>query len=476
MKTTLLSISVAVLCCSCVQGAIKDIRWGSSGGPLTGLTITWSNSISKDSIKWGYNNTFEQGTFPAASRAGNGGGFFLKYVIASASPSSTIYYKLFDSSNNTWGSQKTFKTAPPANTTAFSFLAMGDSRSGMSVWNQVSTLANSKAADFTIFNGDVVNSGSSLSDWTNWFSNGSQFINNNLIYHSMGNHETSSVPYYQNTFDLPQTNGSNLYYSFTYGDAVFICLNSESPSSTTQYNWLVSTLQANQTKKWKIVFFHRPFYTIGSHAGEMNSYYSTWWKAFDDYGVDIICNGHDHMYERTKPLNRNVSTTAPVATYGSGPQDGRCQIVCGGAGAPLYSGSSSWFIQKYQSKYNFCKFDVNGCKITCTVYDNNNAVIETFTLDKCATGITDAVNKFNKITIAPNPVEGMFTMNYQSAETGKGTIRIYDLSGRTVLSEQIDKTTEEIRYSRDLSGFPAGVYNLEIIVGTQKDDALIIIK
>ncbi len=70
----------------------------------------------------------------------------------------------------------------------FSFLAMGDSRSGISVWNQVSTLADSKGADFTVFNGDIVNSCSSISDWTNWFTSGSQFINNNLIYHSLGNH------------------------------------------------------------------------------------------------------------------------------------------------------------------------------------------------------------------------------------------------------------------------------------------------
>jgi hypothetical protein len=42
-----------------------------------------------------------------------------------------------------------YSVAPALNTTDFSFLAIGDSRSGLS-WNQ-----NKHSADFTIFNGDV---------------------------------------------------------------------------------------------------------------------------------------------------------------------------------------------------------------------------------------------------------------------------------------------------------------------------------
>jgi hypothetical protein len=44
--------------------------------------------------------------------------------------------------------------------------------------------------------------------------------------------------------------------------------------------------------KWKIIFFHKPFYTIGTHYGEMDTYFDTWLKAFDDYGVDFVVNGH----------------------------------------------------------------------------------------------------------------------------------------------------------------------------------------
>jgi hypothetical protein len=366
-----------------VEASIQHIRWGSSKNPLEGLTVTWRSSGSADKIKWGYRNTYEKGTFSAVSRKGYTNTFF-NYTFPTVKPNATIYYQLFDSQTGVWTSGS-YQTAPRINSAEFSFLAIGDSRTGLNIWNQVANLAHTKKPDFTIFSGDIVNSGNSATDWDNWFNNGKTFIENNLIFHSLGNHDAASVPTYQNVFELPKSaieNGTNLYYSFAYGDAVFISLNSEDPANVEQYNWLLSTLKANAAKKWKIIFFHRPFYTVGAHAGEMDSYFNTWWKAFDDYGVDLIVNGHDHMYERTKPLNRNVSTTVPVAQYGSEPGQGRCEIVCGGAGAPLYSGKANWFIEVFHSKYNLCKFDVTKNSICNTTFDNNGNIIDSFCLTK----------------------------------------------------------------------------------------------
>ncbi len=70
-------------------------------------------------------------------------------------------------------------------------------------------------------------------------------------------------------FTLP---GEETYYSFNYGNAVFICLNTEDSDNTAQYNWLLSKLEENKDQTWKIVFFHRPFYTSPSHVGEMDAY------------------------------------------------------------------------------------------------------------------------------------------------------------------------------------------------------------
>ena len=185
------------------------------------------------------------------------------------------------------------------------------------------------------------------------------------------------------------------------------------------------------------------------------------------------------MYERTKPINRNVSTTAPVSNYGSNPGQGRCQIVCGGAGAPLYTGSPTNLIQKYQSKYNFCKFCVNGGVLHGDVFDNTNAVIDTFSLIKpyntTAVEQLDAPH-FNPIEVYPNPSKNSFVLKAQSAQKGEGVLRIVDLNGAVVKQEKIKKMETNFEFEMNNLTIAAGTYFVELIVNEQKDVVLLMIK
>jgi predicted phosphodiesterase len=406
------------------------------------------------------------GTFAGVIRNGYAD-FFFNYTFLSVTANATIFYKLFDSNTLSWGSQLTFITAPPVDTKVFSFLALGDSRTDLTTWSQIANLCNSKHANFTTFNGDVVDDGTSNSEWDGWFNNGVQYLQNNLLYHCLGNHDADDTINFENIFTLPMANNSTLHYFFTYGNAIFICMNTEDINSL-EYNWMVNVLQANQSKTWKVVFFHRPFFTIGPHAGEMNGYLSTWWTAFDTYGVDLVLNGHDHMYERSKPINYTLSPNAPVSQYGSGPGQGRCEIVCGGAGAPLYTGTPAWFTQTYQSSYNFCKINVNDLVLTDSTFDNNNDLIETFSLSKNATGIGDKNQVNNAIYCRPNPTEGVFTMYYHSQLTGEAMITITDMNGKTVVQDKKHKSQSDLEYKYDLSGQSKGVYFIQVKLGEEK--------
>lgn len=457
---------------------VKHIRWGTNDSPLDGITVTWSSIGKSDLIKWGYTANLEQGNFNGIARQGYADTFF-NYYFPKLNPNSTLYYQIYDSKNEVWTETKTFRTAHDLNTTQFSFIATGDSRSGAVVWNQISDLAKSKNSDFTVFNGDIVRDAAITSEWDEWFDSGSNFIETNLMLHALGNHDALSIPNYLNNFELPLSNGitgTKLYYAFEYGEAVFISLNSESPNDVEQYNWLLSTLEANSSKKWKIIFFHKPFYTIGPHEGEMNDYFSTWWKAFDDYGVDLILNGHDHMYERTKPINRNVSTTMPVANYGSQPNQGRCEIVCAGAGAGLTELTSGWFIESYKKSHNFCKFDVTLTDMCGTVYDENNLIIDSFCLNKSELSTESQKQIFYPITIIPNPVVNNFRIDYSSPIIGKIKINILDINGKLIDSKTSAKPNNKFTIEYDATILQAGTYFVEIEMGNQKDHSLIIRK
>jgi len=456
------------------SNAIQQIRWGSTGDPLNGLTITWRNTGTHDSIQWGYTSSMNNGSFAGLIRNGYAD-YLFNYQFPSVTANSTIYYKLFDSNTGSWGSQFTFNTAPSVDSKIFTFLTLGDSRTNMGPWSQIAALCNSKQANFTIFTGDLVDDGASTGDWDNWFNNAVQYLQNSLNYYCIGNHDASDTAIFVNNFTLPMASNSKLHYSVTYGNAIFICMNTED-TTTLEYDWMVNTLQANQSKTWKVVFFHRPFFTIGPHAGEMNGALSTWWAAFDNYGVDLVLNGHDHMYERTKPINYTISPNAPVAQYGSGPGQGRCEIVAGGAGAPLYTGTPTWFIQTYQSSYNFCKLSVNDCTLTDSTFDNNGGLIETFSLNKCNSGIDNKKQVINPISCVPNPTNGSFTMIYHSSLTGKAMITITDLNGRMVEQTELQKVKDELEYKFDLSNNAKGFYIIQVELGGQKNNLKIEVK
>jgi hypothetical protein len=450
------------------------LRWGSTGNPLTGLTVTWKNIGTADQIKWGYTTSYENGTFSAVKRAAYSGNFF-DYTFPTVTPSTTIHYQIYNSAIASWSVDQTYNTATASASTQFSFVALGDSRDGMATWTAVTNKALAENTDFGIFTGDVVANSATGSLWDAWFTAGSPFLSQKLMYYCEGNHDGNSIgneATYLSQFTLPS---NKQYYSFSYGNAVFICMNTENPGDATQLAWLKTTLAANSTKTWKIMFLHKPFFSIGPHGADMTSYLGTIWKAFDDYGVDIILNGHDHMYERSKPINRNVSTTAPVANYGSGAAEGRCEIVCGGSGAPLYTGTITNMLQTYSSNYHYCKFDVNGNSMTVTTKKSDGTLIETFTLTKSSTGTGDINQKFNDINVIPSPTKGAFKLKYNSEQIGEAKILVFNMLGQVVFSKKVQKSQYDLEIQIDLSQLPKGVYSAEISVGDQKDNALIVL-
>ena len=488
MKKKIFIIVWLAVCTFYAKATINQIRWGSSGDPLNGLTVTWSNNGAADSVKWGYTTSFEKGSFAGTKRTGYASGIsFFKYQFPAVTASSTIYYKLYDSNGHTWTTQKTFTTAPDPNLNIYSFAALGDCRDYPATLTTISNLVTARKPAITLFNGDLTLTGTSTSQYNTFFTACSNFLQNNLVYHAEGNHDSYNTSLFSNLWDIPTTNGTNLYYSVRYGNTLFITINSCDPSNSTQLNWLTTTLTnaaSDPTIVWKIISLHHAFFTVGNHAGDMNSYRSTIWKLFDDHGVDIVFTGHDHNYQRSKPVNLNVSSTAPVSQYGSAAGQGRCEVVSGGAGAGLYTQGSTadaWAINLFNSTYNYVFCDVNGCKISLKAYDQNNAIIDSVTFNKTGlqacntTGVGVFKQKFNPITIFPNPVENSFTLHYSSEEMGEVLIKIFDAAGKEIDTIKANKLQTEIDIKHDMSKHAKGIYTVSVMVGNQKDNAMLIL-
>lgn len=452
-----------------VPANIEHIRFGSILDPINGLTVTWKSRGIEDMIRWGYTNSYEKGTFFGLKSNGYED-YFYDFNFPPVEADTTIYYKLFDSSIKEWTEEKTYLTSSANTGSKFSFLAMGDSRTNVEDWEKVSNAANTNKTDFTLFTGDIINDGSVAEDWNAWFNHGKEFLENNIVFHSLGNHECrgNGEMVYPNVFALPtNTSNTEYYYSFTFGNAVFICLNTEEDETgtfpSTQYLWLLNVLEENIDKTWKFVWFHRPFYTTGSHEGEMNYKMNTWFDAFDTHGVDMIFAGHDHMYERTKPIQKDGMI---VSEYGSNSDQGRCQIVCGGAGAPLYSpGSASW-LAKGAKKFHYCKIDVDGYNLSFKVYDENNVQFDALTLHKSNTVYIDDRYLSESAGVFPNPTSSYITLQGDHSEISE--IKVYNMLGQDYSALVRYTSINKDLITIDLIDLSSGFYLLKTQQSTYK--------
>ncbi len=118
------------------------------------------------------------------------------------------------------------------------------------------------------------------------------------FYASLGNHDSREQRYYK----LYNMEGK-LYYSFKAPkeDVRFFALESTYMDGD-QLTWIDSEL-SKSTEKWKIVFFHHPLYSSARTHGSSLKLREVLEPMFIKYGVSLVLNGHDHVYERIKPQN-----------------------------------------------------------------------------------------------------------------------------------------------------------------------------
>lgn len=124
-----------------------------------------------------------------------------------------------------------------------------------------------------------------------------------------GNHEHAifgAAPYYE-YFGKRAGEPRKGYYSYTVGEWHVIVLNSEvvvNPVFTeaerkAQIDWLNDDLKFN-TKKCTLAYWHNPRFSSGWHGSDR--LLAGFWQLLYEANVDLILNGHDHNYERFKPM------------------------------------------------------------------------------------------------------------------------------------------------------------------------------
>ncbi|WP_441246757.1 purple acid phosphatase family protein [Kitasatospora sp. McL0602] len=173
-------------------------------------------------------------------------------------------------------------------------------------------------------------------------------------------------------------------YSFKYGNVGVISLDANDVSyeipanlgitAGKQTKWLDRKLRdfrGDETVDFIVIFFHHcAFSTTHQHASE-GGVREAWVPLFEKYRVDLVVNGHNHVYERTDAiLGNKVSKAVPSGETVEPAKDGVVYVTAGAAGRSLYSFDAPDTYEGHEKRvdsvdtFHFAK---GGVKVTETV-------------------------------------------------------------------------------------------------------------
>ncbi|HKG86911.1 MAG TPA: metallophosphoesterase [Nitrososphaeraceae archaeon] len=209
---------------------------------------------------------------------------------------------------------------------------------------------------------------------------------------AIGNHDMEKLNIYTNHFGLREQ-----YYSFNYYNVHLVALSTElgyKPFSS-QYEFVENDLSkaaSDPNIDWIVVYFHKQMYASPSNHDDYPTLRSTYHPLFNEYGVDLVLQAHNHNYERTYPIKFNsnspfnpITTTTNTNTYTD--PDGQIFATIGTGGVSLYAftGKADHFVKQY-GDFGILNIDVTNepqsSSLTGKFYANNGKLIDQFIIYK----------------------------------------------------------------------------------------------
>lgn len=211
---------------------------------------------------------------------------------------------------------------------------------------------------------------------------------------TIGNHESKGSDYkyhYNNpnsTDNLGATQSGSDYY-FSYGDVLFISLNSNNRNVSEHRELMQKAVDSHKDAKWKIVMFHHDIYGSGAPHSDTDgaNLRILFAPLMDEFDVDVCLTGHDHSYARTYQL-----VDGKAIDYGAGntvsDPEGTLYIAAGSAsGSKFYNlaNTKQYYIAERSNNQfpTFSTMDFNANSLTIKTYDyNGNKYADDFTITK----------------------------------------------------------------------------------------------
>jgi predicted phosphodiesterase len=345
---------------------------------LESIVILWETTAPGTSVvEYGLNNKLKEKV------ALDEKGTMHEVPLKNLKPNTRYFYKVTtkDAEGRALSSELlTFCTAVDAYA-AYSFGVIGDTQKNPKVTGQVAKLIWERRPNFVIHVGDVVDNGPDKKEWVHeLFGPSAPLLARVAVFPTIGNHERNHAHYYK-YFSLPKP---EYYYRYRYGNADFFVLDSNKslkPDSE-QYKWLDREL-ARSDATWKFAYHHHPAY-----SSDDDDYGNTWRgdstfgdmnvrnlvALYEKHNVDVVFNGHIHVYERTWPLRAGKVDRKKGVVY----------VTSGGGGGSLenFAPNRTWFQAEVRVDYHFCHVTIHGGRFNLKAFDKDGRLFDFFDIEK----------------------------------------------------------------------------------------------
>ena len=328
MKILYTLLTTALLFTACSTGQFQQLKTSSdkfrlvwNSDPKTTMTIAWNQKEDIPTLYYGKTKETQHLLKPQRT---------VKYKdmnnnfarLTHLSPNSKYFFKVC--TLNKCSKTMYFKTAP-ANDQAFTFIAGGDSRSIPRGRIRGNILISKIRPLFIAHGGDYTKNGTAL-EWKRWFDEWQQTKSTDgrmyPLLPTYGNHENRDRTMLNKLFDIPNINN---YSKLDFNFLSLYTLNTELEPTVGYYDmriklldkwrehkrwdkqtrWLKEKLEKD-TKRWKVVSYHRPLRPHKKSKNEGRLRYLDWAPLFYKNGVQLAIECDSHLVKYTQPLKPDL--------------------------------------------------------------------------------------------------------------------------------------------------------------------------
>ncbi len=283
-------------------------------------------------------------------------------------------------------------------------------------WNNLlsSALRDNDDISFVLHCGDQTQTGDNMLQWAGTLS--PKALRSIPIATTVGNHDKKGYNYqyyvnnpnsYWGTTPSPVGRG----YYFTYGDVLFVSVNSTQYNVFDQYDLIEKAIIANPDAKWRVLMMHHDVYGTGHHARSdesllMQAAYSA---MCDKFGIDVVLSGHEHYYGRSYFMydNKKVDMDYTANTV-TDPKGTLYLTSASGSGKNRYYDEyikNDWVNFDYMTKESiYSTVEFTDTTFNVSTYDLDGKLIDTYTIVKTDSSYPE-VDESDNLLFGTNAVD-----------------------------------------------------------------------